>query len=683
MDREWQDFLIKGVNLGGAIPGSFPGQAAIDKAQYVRWLKQMADMNVNTLRVYSIHPPSFYQALFEYNMKAKNPIFLLHGIWTDDSYMDEYKDAYADVLFSDFQEEIRHTIDVVHGNAVIKNHRGHASGSYRFNVAPYVMGYLLVEEMEPDFVIGTNENNSHKEDFRGEFLYTKGASPYEIWLAEVADYTITYEQYKYGGPLKPMSWTNWPTTDPIEHLNEPNRIWEDVVSVDLEHIHATEKFTAGVFASYHIYPYFPDFMRLTPEYNSYIDSTGKQNPYEAYLIDLKRHHKMPIVVAEFGLPTSRGVARNNYTLGYNHGGHTEKEQGEAVADMFDSIIKTGYAGGIVFAWQDEWFKKTWNSEDMDVAENRPYWSNYMVPEQCYGLLSIDPGRKAPMSHVDGDISEWKGKKPLISSDGMELYVMNDEKYVYFLLKDSKRNVETQKYYIGADIVRGLGSDEWREEGIFFSRLTDIVIVIDGKKNTRVLVEGAQDTYNRKWSRSGGYFVEDIDGNKILIGNFFENDPRMMVKNSGIFNTWRLLLCRPLFLPQTKEHIPIDILYAGKLLHGNSNPESLEYNNLADFYISSQNEAIELRIPWMLLNAADPSTRMFYGDLYAEGINIDPEHFTTNPTETDGIYFELRRAGDIISAEPVFYTWFPWGDSPSYHERLKESYYMIQKKFAEY
>jgi hypothetical protein len=164
--------------------------------------------------------------------------------------------------------------------------------------------------------------------------------------------------------------------------------------------------------------------------------------------------------------------------------------------------------------------------------------------------------------------------------------------------------------------------------------------------------------------------------------FFKKDPRMEQKNSGIFNTWRMLLCRPLFLPQTKEYIPLEVFYAGKLLHGNSNPASPDYNNLADFYISPENRAIELRIPWMLLNAADPSTKMFFGDLYDDN-KKDDEVFGTNPVQINGIYFEPRRAGSSISTEPGYFTWFAWGDSPSYHERLKESYYMIQKKFAEY
>ena len=659
---KWQDFLVKGVDMGSGKPGYFPGQMGITKEEYALWFKQIAAMNANVIRVYTILSPGFYQALFEYNMLTDKPLYLLQGIWVDDNDIEEFSDAFAPKLVSNFQEEIRLTIDVLHGRTVIKPSTGRASGSFRFNVAPYVMGYIMVEEMEPTFVVPTNQNNTTVLGFEGEYLYTEKASPYEAWLASMGNYAISYEQEKYGGRLKPMSWTNWPTTDPLEHLNEPNRTWEDAVSVDLEHIHPTEKLTAGIFASYHIYPHFPDFIRFQPEYVSFVDSKGKHNPYEAYLRDLKKHHTMPVLVAEFGVPTSRGISRMNHILGYNHGHNTEKEQGDANADMFDSIVNSGYAGGIVFSWQDEWFKKTWNTELFDIEDNRPYWSNYEVSEQSYGLLSYDPGDKYTICQTDGDISEWKGKTPVCGADGIELYAMSDERYIYLMLQDMKGDVEDQKYYIGADIVPSLGSNTYKKEGVNFSRNVDSIVVLNGKDNSTVLVEASEDVYYRYYS---------------LLGEFFDRQPAFEVRNSGLFNPWLLMMCRPLFLPQTKEHIPMEFFDSGKLLHGNSSPSSPDYTNLADFFISPQNRAIEVRIPWMLFNAADPSTKMFVGDLYAH------KTFDTNPAKVDGIYFEVHRAGNNNPSQPGYYTWHAWADSPTAHERLKESYFIMQKKFAEY
>jgi hypothetical protein len=69
-DGEWEDILIKGINMGIAKPGSFPGETSITKAEYARWFEQISDMNANALRVYTIHPPAFYQALYEHNLES-------------------------------------------------------------------------------------------------------------------------------------------------------------------------------------------------------------------------------------------------------------------------------------------------------------------------------------------------------------------------------------------------------------------------------------------------------------------------------------------------------------------------------------------------------------------------------------------------------------------------------------
>lgn len=61
-----------------------------------------------------------------------------------------------------------------------------------------------------------------------------------------------------------------------------------------------------MFASYHIYPYYPDSLNYQQDYLQNVDDSGKVNTYAAYLADLKLAHTVPIIVAEFGIPTSAG-----------------------------------------------------------------------------------------------------------------------------------------------------------------------------------------------------------------------------------------------------------------------------------------------------------------------------------------------------------------------------------------
>jgi hypothetical protein len=76
-----------------------------------------------------------------------------------------------------------------------------------------------------------------------------------------------------------------------------------MVSVDAMHMRATQKWPGGFFASYHAYPYYPDFLRLQPEYRS------AEDPYAKYLADLRKHHRnQAVMITEFGVPTGIGVA---------------------------------------------------------------------------------------------------------------------------------------------------------------------------------------------------------------------------------------------------------------------------------------------------------------------------------------------------------------------------------------
>src|SRR5439155_19184380 len=129
----------------------------------------------------------------------------------------------------------------------------------------------------------------------------------------------------------------------------------DAVSVDAEKMLATSLLPAGLFASYHAYPYFPDFMILDPGYLRQRDAEGP-NAYAGYLRDLVRHHAgRPVLISEVGVPSSRGVAHRQ-PQGFDHGGHDEHAQAAIDARLFRAIRETGCARGIVFSWIDVLFK---------------------------------------------------------------------------------------------------------------------------------------------------------------------------------------------------------------------------------------------------------------------------------------------------------------------------------------
>src|SRR5258706_589784 len=66
----------------------------------------------------------------------------------------------------------------------------------------------------------------------------------------------------------------------------------------------------------------------------------------------------PVLIAEYGVPSSRGLAHLQ-PEGLHHGGHDEREMADQDVRLTREIHEAGLAGGILFAWQDEWFKHNW------------------------------------------------------------------------------------------------------------------------------------------------------------------------------------------------------------------------------------------------------------------------------------------------------------------------------------
>ena len=112
-----------------------------------------------------------------------------------------------------------------------------------------------------------------------------------------------------------MHLSNWLTTDVIEHKNDIDEA-NTLGDIDEKKIKSKYEFESGLFVSYHVYPYYPDFLNYDPKYSQYIDEKGNKNSYEAYLKDLISHYDdRPVIVSEFGVPTSRGITHEDLSRG--------------------------------------------------------------------------------------------------------------------------------------------------------------------------------------------------------------------------------------------------------------------------------------------------------------------------------------------------------------------------------
>ena len=657
---DWKQMFMRGVNIGATEPGLFPGDLTISYDTYYRWFGYISEMNCNCIRIYTLMPPQFYQALGDFNKKAKNKLYLYQGIWVNEEDIERLSDTYAEneKILNDFMTDAVNLVNVIHGKAKIAETAGEAYGTYNTDVSPWLVGWIIGIEWDPNFVINTNNQHPDKKDYDGEYLYTQTASPFEAFLCRVGDALIKHEAKTYKFQL---AFSNWITTDPLTHPNEPH-FDEDKTTVNTENVKC-RNFGPGMFASYHIYPYYPDSLNYQEDYLEYTDDSGKVNTYEAYLEDLKLAHTVPIIVAEFGIPTSRGMGHES-VMGYNQGMVDETAQGAMLIDMLGSIENAKYAGGIVFTWQDEWFKRTWNNVMFDIADRRPYWSNIQTTEQCFGLLAFDPGKESMAAYVDGDVSEWRNTKPTVTTAQGKLYIKSDERHLYLMLDAGNYDFEKDTLLIPINTIADQGSLKAAQYNAEFDTAADFLIYINGKNNSHIYVDRYYDAFNY-------YFLESKKLSDI------KAEENSGVKNSGMFDIMRLCYGYNLTVKGTNQVVPDKAYETGKLRYGNGNPKAQEYKSLSDFYF--KNGKLEIRIPWQLLNVMDPSGKQQISDFRKTQV-ISPQAY-----QSFDFGFAYRTGTESLKITlGGSYEYNGW-NTPTWHERLKPAYYELQnyfKKFTE-
>ncbi len=320
---------------------------------------------------------------------------------------------------------MRRVVDLIHGAATIPARRGHAAGRYDADVSAWTLAYIIGREWEP-FAVKAFDKAKPSGAYAGRYLHVRQAPAMDLWMARECDYMLAYEADTYNA-LRPIAYTNWPTLDPLRHPTEATTAEEarwrqrsgrkslgkrleyenDGIALDANLVEPTPANPAGWFASYHAYPYYPDFMMLDPGYRAARSSEGRSS-YFGYLRELVQHHQaIPTVISEYGVPSSRGMA-HLHPQGWSHGGHDERAMAAIDARLTREIREAGAAGGILFAWLDEWFKKNWVVIEYEIPlDHTRLWHNVMDAEQNYGILGQYAGEADSTPRLGGDPAVWQ------------------------------------------------------------------------------------------------------------------------------------------------------------------------------------------------------------------------------------------------------------------------------------
>ena len=333
--------------------------------------------------------------------------------------------------------------------------------------------------------------------------------------------------------------------------------------------------------------------------------------------------------------------------GYDQGGLTEDQQGEYLCSMIRSIYSSGYAGGMIFSWQDEWFKQTWNTVKYSPENPKQRTPNVMSPEQSYGLLAVEPGG-SQICMLDGSLDDWGEGDIVAENTNYTFYSKYDEGYLYFALKLNERKLNEQKIYIPISTL-GVGSRNDRSRNLKFEKNVDFILEVDTDGETRLLSDAYYNTFQYIYGYQKGVF---------------DFNSKFSTNNTGQYVRIQTFLSNEMFLPDDGKTISPKFYESGLLKKGNTDPSSKKFDNTADYY--STDDIIEIRIPWSLLNVVNSSEGAVIGDFYNGG-DITFEKITS-----------LSLGVSLGEQTPKMYNinFSPKAES-EYHVRLKKSYSIIK------
>jgi len=635
--REYVPLFIKGINLGISVPGTQPGNLAATREDYRRWFRLIREAGYNTIRIYTLHYPRFYQELELFNLEnPSEPLLVIQGIWLEE------QEPYADLfgMTPAFSRETREVVSAVHGDITIPERPGKASGTFSADISRWVAGYLIGREVFPDEVALTNGGHPGETAYNGVYFRLPGGSdPAEVWVTQRLDSLMMFEKRGYG-TVRPVGFSSWPTLDPLTHPTEQvlSNSNEDNEKIDLSGLTGTDS-SAGFFISYHAYPYYPDFIVQDPLYAVEADSAGP-NSFLGYLKDLKRHYEgIPLLIAEFGVPSSWGSGHLSPS-GMHHGGLSEEDQGKYAIRMLDNIREAGCAGGIQFSFMDEWFKQTWITNPYSDRQYRHLWHNITSPEENFGILSFVP---PPSPYTES--ASFPGQ----AVSGIR--VASD--YTFFRIR------------IYMEPWRHAGDTLWIALDTYEKGLGESVLP------NGVSIGDSEDTLRAEFAL--GIPLSGKRANLYVIPSYDVYGIRRLVRLDTVTSlksddgVWNLVRWKTNYLYNLTQYI-------GEL-HVSGEEDPYHFLNAVTLF----RDSLEVRIPWTLINFTAPNIRRVMHYLSRE--DGDGVVVLQQDSLSDGIALTLSLGEEIFRGER--YVWDFWdnekilADPPI--ERRKASYHYLKQK----
>lgn len=654
-EGETEALVIRGVLMDSCLPGHYSKDFAVKEDQYFTWMTQIAEMGANTISVYFLMDPDFYNALYRYNTEHETPLYLIQGVAVPEYSRNNAKDSWEG-FYEKLLSDTKDAVDAIHGKQILLRGRLQTGGNYIKDVSPWTIGYLLGSEWKPYTLAYTDNKADNPTSYSGKYLKTSSdATRTEAMFAQLMDEVMDYETHRHGSQ-RPIGFSNTVSTDPLTYNADVQIQVEKCARLNANHIQPEESNLAGCFAGYLLRGEIEDFMSCPDasdwqEYRDVLIQTNTKSVYGGYVDFLVKLHKELPVVVYYGFSSARGTDDSEGPL-------SEKQQGQSLVEFYSKYMDAGCQGAIISSWQDNWSFTTWNTMFAVDEEMQKNWLDVQTQGNCFGLLSFDPGQERSVCYVDGNTKEWSAEDEIFSNESFRLFAKYDEAYLYLMISGDKYS---EPLYLPIDVTPKSGSTYAGRESARFERFADFLLKLDGKNSANLLVHKRYDAAYMAWEK------------RISGINAFYNEPEI---NGTIFGPIRHVLkidvdasagLSDMNVEERELFYRYNVLETGLLTSGNGNPQSQEFNSLADYCYGDG--CVELRIPWQLLNFSNPSKMKVHDDYYL--------HYGVEDIRIREIYIGVgtQSTSAVIPMAKLSLT--GWNEKVMYHERLKESYYIIQ------
>jgi hypothetical protein len=338
--------------------------------------------------------------------------------------------------------------------------------------------------------------------------------------------------------------------------------------------------------------------------------------------------------------------------------------------MFRDIHEAGCAGGMLFAWIDEWFKKNWLVIDYEVPlERKPLWYNVEDAEENYGLIAYHPGASGPSIRIDGKAGDWASVPDYLAGPDLRLKVRADEGWLHLGLffRGPLPDWATEGFAVGID-THGIDLGDHRLPwglGLRSEAGLEFVARFQGPQ-TAVVADAPYDLFTHRLDRP----IRSVanDAGRFLMPRTESNRPRIGRDGTRF--------------PGHRQEI-------GWLRQGTQDRRDPAFDSRAEWQAGDAGGGwsfLEARIPWGLLNVGDPSSRRVLrdtvppgdevGTVVTDGFRLCLVRFRAGGPEALAPLATLPAARDGALPLPPLFTWPTW-EQPTFHRVRKQSFDLLK------